>query len=74
MGIEVGDILYSVDGQHSCEVLDEKKVLYNEKTMSLTKATRTMLDNDYNVAPGLYWNYNGKRLRAIYNDTYDYLD
>jgi len=74
MGIEVGDILHSVDGQHSCEVLDEKKVLYNEKTMSLTKATRTMLDNDYNVAPGLYWNHNGKRLRAIYNDTYDYLD
>ena len=25
MGIEVGDILYSVDGQHSCKVLDEKK-------------------------------------------------
>lgn len=72
MGIQVGDILYSVDGKHTCEVMDEKKVKFNDEIVSLTRATRLMLDNDYNVAPGLYWNHNGKRLRAIYNETYDY--
>ena len=29
-----------------------------------------MLDNKYNVAPGSYWIYEGKKLREIYNETY----
>ena len=32
------------------------------------------IERPYPIPPGLYWNHNGKRLRAIYNDTYDYLD
>lgn len=74
MGIQVGEILYATDGKNSCEVVDEKKVRYNDEIVSLTRATRLMLDSDYNVAPGLYWNYKGKRLRAIYNETYEYED
>ena len=53
MGINIGDILYSVDGEHACEVVDEKKVKFNNEIISLTRATRLMLDCDYNVAPGL---------------------
>jgi hypothetical protein len=74
MGIQVGEILYATDGKNSCEVVDEKKVRYNDEIVSLTRATRLMLDSDYNVAPGLYWNYKGKRLRTIYNETYEYED
>lgn len=74
MGIQVGDTLYATDGKNSCEVVDEKKVRYNDEIVSLTRATRLMLDSDYNVAPGLYWNYKGKRLRSIYNETYEFED
>jgi hypothetical protein len=31
--------------------------------MSLTAATKLSLGNDYNVAPFLYWSYNGESLQ-----------
>jgi len=65
MGIEPGSVLYSINGESMCEVIDEKKVRYNEEVFSLTRATSLMLDVSYNVAPGLYWNYEGRRLRSI---------
>jgi len=71
MGIEPGSVLYSINGESTCEVIDEKKVRYNEEVFSLTRATSLMLDVSYNVAPGLYWNYEGRRLRSIYNETYE---
>ena len=74
MGINPGSVLFSVNGETSCEVIDEKKVRYNDEVMSLSRATSLMLDVSYNVAPGLYWNFEGRRLRSIYNETYEQED
>lgn len=72
MGIEVGSRLYATnDPSVSCDVIDEKKVLYQGNEVSLTRATRLMLKNDYNVAPGQYWTFEDKKLREIYNETYE---
>lgn len=74
MGIDPGSVLFSVNGETSCEVIDEKKVRYNDEVISLSRATSLMLDVSYNVAPGLYWNFEGRRLRTIYNETYEQED
>ena len=74
MGIDPSSILFSVNGETSCEVIDEKKVRYNDEVISLSRATSLMLDVSYNVAPGLYWNFEGRRQRTIYNETYEQED
>lgn len=70
MGISLGSILHSNFNHESCEVVDGKKVNFRGIVMSLTRATREMLELDYNVAPSSYWVYEGKILRDIYEDTY----
>lgn len=70
MNIEKGATLNSNYNEESCEVLDERNVVFRDEEMSLTRATRIMLDNSYNVAPGNYWIYEGSKLRDIYNETY----
>jgi hypothetical protein len=72
MEIEIESVLNSNFNDESCIVVDERNVKYRDEVMSLTKATRIMLDNSYNVAPGNYWIYEGKKLREIYNETYTY--
>lgn len=70
MGIEVGTVLNSNYNEETCLVEDERNVIFRDKKMSLTRATRVKLDNSYNVAPGNYWIYEGRKLREIYNETY----
>jgi hypothetical protein len=71
MGIPIGEQLISVHGPMSVTVVSSKKVKLNEEEMSLTAATRMVLGYDYNVAPAPHWQYKGKVLRDIYDDTYD---
>jgi hypothetical protein len=70
MGIPLGSMLHSNYNHESCEVVDAKKVNFRGIVMSLTRATREMLELDYNVAPSSFWLYEGKILRDIYEDTY----
>jgi hypothetical protein len=70
MGIPLGLRLHSNYNHESCEVVDAKMVNFRGIVMSLTRATREMLELDYNVAPSSYWVYEGKILRDIYEDTY----
>jgi len=70
MGIEAGTILNSNYNEETCIVEDERNVTLRNEKMSLTRATRIKLDNSYNVAPGNYWIFEGKKLREIYNETY----
>jgi hypothetical protein len=70
MGIPLGSVLHSNYNHESCEVVDAKKVGFRGIVMSLTRATREMLELDYNVAPSSFWVYEGKILRDIYEDTY----
>ncbi|WP_135796430.1 GIY-YIG nuclease family protein [Hydrogenovibrio crunogenus] len=71
MGIPIGSTLvYVEDDSITAEVISEKKVLFNGEEMSLTRATRIVLELDYSVQPAGYWFYNGKDLLSIYNETY----
>ena len=70
MGIPIGSILTSNFNDETCYVINERRVEFRGKKMSLTRATQDMLDNDYTVAPGPYWIYKGRTLREIYNETY----
>lgn len=70
MGIPVGSELVSTHNGEMVIVKTDRTVDYKGEEISLTNATRIVLNNDYNVAPGPYWSFNGKRLRDIYNETY----
>lgn len=70
MGIPVGSILNFSQGDATCEVVDSRQVSFLGETMSLTKATKILLQNEYNVQPSGFWLFNGKRLNDIYNETY----
>ena len=70
MNIGTGSILRSNFNEEICEVIDKKNVIFRGEEMSLTAATRLKLDNSYNVAPGNYWIFEGRKLREIYNETY----
>ena len=72
MGIEIGSQLQAVGYDEVCTVVTNRKVLFHEEPVSLTRATKIMLENDYNVAPGPYWTYNGRKVRDIYNETYPF--
>ncbi|HMN73529.1 MAG TPA: GIY-YIG nuclease family protein [Rhodoblastus sp.] len=70
MGIPVGSRLTFTDGGSEVVVAGPRKVRLGEDEMSLTAATRKLLNLDYSVAPGPYWSYGGRLLRDIYNETY----
>jgi len=70
MGVPLGAALHFTDGDATVTVSSNRKVLLNGAEMSLTAATRELLDIDYSVAPNPYWTFNGKSLRDIYDETY----
>jgi len=71
MGLQIGDILtYADDETIIVEIVDEKKVLFNNEVTSLTKATKTIKNLDYAVQPTRHWFHNGKNLRDIWEETY----
>ncbi|MDE0004950.1 MAG: GIY-YIG nuclease family protein [Rhodospirillaceae bacterium] len=70
MGIEPGSVLEPTSGEETAVVLDERRVRFRDREMSLTEATREREDLTYNVAPTGYWRYNGRSLREIYTATY----
>lgn len=72
MGIPIGsDLVFNNNGEIAT-VLTEKTVRFREEETSLTNATRLALGEGYayHVAPGPYWRFNGRKLRDIYNETY----
>lgn len=72
MGLQKGDMLFFVDiPDITCTIVNEKRVMFKEELMSLTKATKTVLGKpDAAIAPTPYWTINGKSLSDIYNETY----
>jgi hypothetical protein len=76
MGIPFGSELYfNTDGEIAT-VISEKLVRFRGTETSLTNATRMALGEGYayNVAPGPYWTFNGRKIREIYNDTYQRIE
>jgi hypothetical protein len=70
MGIPVGAVLRSVHGDQCATVAGPRSVRFADEEMSITAATRQVLNNNYDVAPGPHWTYEGRLLREIYNETY----
>lgn len=70
MGISVGSVLRSSRTDDTAEVVGPKRVRFNGDEMSLSAATKLMMNTDYYLAPGRYWTVGGKLLHDIYNETY----
>lgn len=70
LGIPNGSILTSKDGKHPAEVVDEKKVRFQDEVCSLTAATRKLLGlpDDYPLQPSPHWTFNGYTIKELYED------
>ena len=76
MGIPVGAELVFNNNGEIATVVSEKTVRFRDDETSLTNATRLALGEGYayHVAPGPYWRFNGRKLRDIYNETYQSIE
>lgn len=71
MGIMPGAVLsYVKDRSITVTVLNDKKVNYLGNEYFLTPITRQLTAIESLTLPAPYWEYEGRNLRAIYNDTY----
>ncbi len=72
MNIPIGSELVFNNNGEVAIVVSEKTVRFRDEETSLTNATRLALGEGYayHVAPGPYWRFNGRKLRDIYNETY----
>lgn len=72
MNIPIGAEIIFINSGETAKIHSERSVFFRDSETSLTNATRLALGEGYayNVAPGPYWTYNGKKLRDIYNETY----
>ena len=72
MGIPLGAELVFNNNAEVALVTSDWTVKFRNEETSITAATRAALGEGYayNIAPGPYWSYNGRRLRDIYNETY----
>ena len=70
MGIPIGTVLASTAGDATVTVCAPKKVVLAGEEMSLTAATRQVLGLPYSVAPGPYWQHEGRLVSDIYDQTY----
>jgi hypothetical protein len=71
MGIPVGSTLQFTQGDDTCLVISGRKVSYHDKETSLTALTKKLLDTDRPLRPAPYWQFEGKKLNDIYDDTYE---
>lgn len=71
MGIPVGATLYFTQGDATVIVVGPKTVKFGEEELSLTAVTKQVKETGYNLPPAMYWTYEGRLLRDIYNETYD---
>jgi hypothetical protein len=72
MGIPAGSTLTYQDGITEVIVVNGRKVQFGDDIVSLTKATRDIRGNEYNVQPAPYWYYQGELLSTLYDRTYVY--
>lgn len=74
MGIENGSELVFAspnDGEHiTATVVSSRKVLYAGEEMYLTAATQRAMGHYKPIAPTGYWEYKGRLLKEIYDETF----
>lgn len=73
MGIPVGSVLsYTKDPSVQVTVLNHRKVLHEGEETHLSVVMRNVLGINSNVRPTPYWEYEGKNLDVIYDETYPF--
>lgn len=71
MGLHTGIRLTFVkDSSVQVVISGDKKVSYNGEELSLTAVTKKLLGITHALQPTSYWEYEGKNLRDIYDETY----
>lgn len=71
MGIPAGSVLtYVNDSNILATVIADRKVIFNNEETSLTAIIKKLHNLTLSVQPTKYWEYDGKNLRDIYDDTY----
>jgi hypothetical protein len=70
MGIPEGATLQFSQSDETCTVLNGRRVCYQGEDTSLTALTQKLLGTDRALQPGPYWQFDGRRLTDIYNETY----
>lgn len=71
MGIELNSLLTFVkDPTIQVIVVGDRKVSLDGEESSLTAVTKKLLGISYELQPTSYWEYEGKNLRDIYDETY----
>ena len=74
MGIPDGATLLSIHDETVVTVIGPRHVKLRDEELSLTAATRIVLELDYRVAPSRHWTFNGRLLSEIYDETYHSTD
>jgi hypothetical protein len=74
MGIPIGSELICTTNGVKVTIEGPKKVQLDGESMSLSAATRQVLQINYPVAPAPHWTFNGKLIQDIYNETYSNID
>ena len=70
MGIPIGSTLVSGKTGEEATVSGDKSVTFRGEEVSLTQATRNVLEIDHSVAPTPHWRFEGRLLQEIYRETY----
>lgn len=70
MRIPMESILKSVDTGEEATVVGERLVIFRQEEMSLTNATKLASAKEYALAPTPRWEFQGRNLQDIYNETY----
>lgn len=70
LSIPVGSVLKFRDSADEVIVVNERRVKFKGEEMSLTAATRKILElaEDYPLQPSPYWSFNGKSLYELYDE------
>lgn len=71
MGLHTGfKLTFVKDSSVQVVISGDKKVSYNGEELSLTAVTKKLLGITHALQPTAYWEYEGKNLRDIYDETY----
>ncbi len=72
MGIPLGSILRFTESNAEATVVSDRRVRLSgsDNENSLTAVTRELFGIQYSVMPTPFWEFDGRILREIYNETY----
>lgn len=76
MGLRQGDELVLVSNPNiRITIASERKVIYKDETYSISSLSAKLLNSkSKHVAPCQYWEFNGRNLSDIYDETYPFSD